>query len=225
MQNTPRFIGLAVHKDSIAVAVCEADGRATSLGVIPNTPEAVVRLIRKLGSAEHLRVCYKAGPCGDVLYEQLARLRIDCIVVAPSLIPVRAGDRVKTNRRDALKLARCLRNGDPTPVWIPDSAHQALRDLVRAREAALEDQRRIRAVSSRNALRVGDPRERACAACRPPAELAGRGSLTTTTLRAPIHPDGSPRARCTFRRTVPDVRHGGVGKRCVAGAGGLGDSF
>ena len=144
MKNSTRYIGLDVHQDSIAVAVCEADGTATSLGTVPNDPDAISRLMRKLGPADKLRVCYEAGPCGFVLYWQLCELSIDCMVVAPSLIPVRPGDHVKTDRRDALKLARCLRNGDLVPVFVPDAAHLALRELVRSREAALRDQRRAR---------------------------------------------------------------------------------
>jgi transposase len=135
---------LDVHKDTIAVAVCEQDGTACSLGTIPNEPEAVARLMRKLGSPQQLYVCYEAGPCGYVLYWQLSRLGIRCDVVAPSLIPVRAGERVKTDRKDALKLARALRNGDLVAVFVPDAAHLALRELVRTREDALIDQRRAR---------------------------------------------------------------------------------
>lgn len=144
MKNSIRFVGLDVHQETIAVAVCEQDGTATSLGTIPNDPAAVARLMRKLGQLAQLRVCYEAGPCGYVLYWQLTQMGLDCIVVAPSLIPTRPGDRVKTDRLDALKLARCLRNGDLTPVFVPDSAHLALRELVRAREDALCDQRRAR---------------------------------------------------------------------------------
>jgi transposase len=144
VKNSTRFVGLDVHQDLIAAAVCEADGTATSLGTLPNSPDAIARLMRKLGPADKLRVCYEAGPCGFVLYWQLCELGIDCMVVAPSLIPVRPGDRVKTDRRDALKMARCHRNGDLVPVFVPDAAHLALRELVRSREAARGDQKRAR---------------------------------------------------------------------------------
>jgi transposase len=100
--------------------------------------------VKKLWPANRLRVCYEAGPHGYGLYWQLTRLGVHCDVVAPTLVPVKAGDRVKTNRRDAEKLARCYRSGDLTAVWVPDAAHEALRDLVRAREAAKEDQLRAR---------------------------------------------------------------------------------
>lgn len=140
-----RFVGLDVHARTITVAVAESGGgEVRSLGTIPNDPEAVRRLVKQLGPVERLRVCYEAGPTGFVLYWQLTRLGVACVVVAPTLIPVRASDRVKTDRRDALKLARCLRAGDLTAAWVPDAAHEALRDLVRAREAATQDHLRAR---------------------------------------------------------------------------------
>jgi transposase len=129
-----RFIGLDVHAETIAVAVAEPDGEVRALGVIPNRPESIRRLIKKLGPTDQLRVCYEAGPTGYVLYWQLTGLGVKCEVVAPTLVPVKAGDRVKTDRRDALKLARSYRSGDLTAVWVPDAAHEALRDVVRARE-------------------------------------------------------------------------------------------
>ena len=129
-----RFVGLDVHAETIAVAVAETDGEVRSLGVIPNRVESIRKLVKKLGPAEQLRVCYEAGPTGYVLYWQLTALGAPCEVVAPTLVPVKSGERVKTDRRDALKLARSYRSGDLTPVWVPDAAHEALRDLVRARE-------------------------------------------------------------------------------------------
>jgi transposase len=150
-----RFIGLDVHAETIAVAVAEPDGEVRSLGTIPNRPEPVARLIRKLGKPEQLRVCYEAGPTGYVLYWQLSELGVKCEVIAPTLVPVKAGDRVKTDRRDAEKLARCYRAGDLTPVWVPDAAHEALRDLVRARLAARRDQLRARNRLGKFLLRHG----------------------------------------------------------------------
>jgi transposase len=150
-----RFIGLDVHAETIAVAVAEPSGEVRSLGVIPNRAESVGRLIRKLGKPEQLRVCYEAGPTGYVLYWQLSELGVKCEVVAPTLVPVKAGDRVKTDRRDAQKLARCYRAGDLTAVWVPDAAHEALRDLVRARLAAKRDQLRARHRLSKFLLRHG----------------------------------------------------------------------
>src|SRR5260370_39560869 len=140
MPTNLRYVGLDVHAETIAVAVAKPDGEVRSLGILPNRPEAIAKLIRKLGSREPLRVCYEAGPCGYVLYWQLTRLGVHCEVVAPTLVPMKPGDRVKTDRRDAEKLARCYRAGDLTAVWVPDAAHEALRDLVRARDAPQQDQ-------------------------------------------------------------------------------------
>ena len=156
MTKTIRYVGLDVHAETIAVAVAEASGEVRALGTIPNTPEAVRRLIKKLGTGgATLRVCYEAGPTGYVLYWHLTELGVVCEVVAPTLVPVKAGDRVKTDRRDALKLARSYRGGDLTPVWVPDAAHEALRDLVRAREAAKADQLRARHRLGKFLLRHG----------------------------------------------------------------------
>src|ERR1700680_2487688 len=139
-----RFVGLDVHAETIAIAVAEPDGDVRPLDVIPNRSESIRKLVKKLGPAEQLRVCYEAGPTGYVVYWELTAVGVKCEVVAPSLVPVKAGDRVKTDRRDALKLARSYRAGDLTAVWVPDAAHEALRDLVRAREAAKKDQLRAR---------------------------------------------------------------------------------
>lgn len=150
-----RFVGLDVHAETIAVAVAEPNGEVRSLGTIPNRSDSVRRLVRKLGAPEHLHACYEAGPTGYVLYWQLTELGVKCEVVAPTLVPVKAGDRVKTDRRDAEKLARSYRAGDLTAVWVPDAAHEALRDLVRAREAAKKDQLRARHRLSKFLLRHG----------------------------------------------------------------------
>ena len=155
MQKKLRFLGLDVHAETNAVAVAEADGEVGSLGVIANRAESVRKLIRKLGSGEELRACYEAGPTGYVLYWQLAELGVQCDVVAPTLVPTKSGDRVKTDRRDAVKLARCHRAGDLTAVWVPDASTEALRDLVRAREAAKQDQLRARHRLSKFLLRTG----------------------------------------------------------------------
>ena len=150
-----KFVGLDVHAETIAVAVAEQDGEVRSLGVIPNREDSVRKLARKLGAVEELRFCYEAGPTGYVLYWQLARMGAKCEVVAPTLVPVKSGDRVKTDRRDALKLARNYRAGELTAVWVPDAAHEALRDVVRAREAAKKDQLRARHRLSKFLLRHG----------------------------------------------------------------------
>ncbi len=140
-------VGLDTHKAKITVALAEPgrSGEVRLHGEIANRPEAVRRLIERLG-AKHgrLRVCYEAGPCGYGLHRQIAALGHDCTVVAPSLVPRRPGDRVKTNRRDAVTLARLHRAGELTEVWVPDPTHEAMRDLIRARTAAMEAVRRAR---------------------------------------------------------------------------------
>jgi transposase len=155
MSKDTRWVGLDVHAETLAVAVAGRSGEVRSLGGIPNRPEAIRALVKKLGGPEGLRVCYEAGPTGYVVYWQLSSLGVHCEVVAPTLIPMKAGDRVKTDRRDAEKLARLYRSGELTAVWVPDGAHEALRDLVRARESAKADQLRARHRLQKFLLRHG----------------------------------------------------------------------
>jgi transposase len=146
-QNSEVYIGLDTSKLKISVAVAATgrEGEVRFYGDIDNTPEAAERLVSKLAKRHSkLSFCYEAGPTGYGLYRQIIRLGHECIVVAPSLIPKRAGDLVKTNRRDALTLAKLHRAGELTPVWVPDPGHEAVRELVRAREAAMEHLRRAR---------------------------------------------------------------------------------
>lgn len=150
-----RFVGLDVHAATIAVAVAEKDGEVRSLGTIPNREQSIRKLVTKLSGSGTWRACYEAGPTGYTLYWQLTKLGVECAVIAPTLIPVKAGDRVKTDRRDAERLAKSFRAGDLTPVWVPDAAHEALRDLVRAREAAKKDQLRARHRLGKFLLRQG----------------------------------------------------------------------
>ncbi len=150
-----KFVGLDVHAETIAVAVAEQDGEVRTLGVIPNREESIRKLVKKLGPVEQLCFCYEAGPTGYVVYWQLTALGAKCEVVAPTLVPVKSGERVKTDRRDAVKLARNYRAGELTAVWVPDAAQEALRDLVRAREAAKKDQLRAKHRLSKFLLRHG----------------------------------------------------------------------
>jgi transposase len=139
---TIKFIGLDVHKDTIAVAVADEGlkGEVRFYGTIPNTPEAIRRLVNRLsGPGTALSFCYEAGPCGYGIYRQLTKLGAACLVIAPSMMPRRPGERIKTDRRDALTLARLLRAGELTAVWVPDEGHEAVRDLVRARRQAKAD--------------------------------------------------------------------------------------
>ena len=158
MKRNLRYLGLDVHAETICAAIAEPDGSLRELGTIRNRPEAVRKLVTKLGVLEQLRVGYEAGPTGYTLYWQLTALGVSCDVIAPSLIPTKAGDRVKTDRKDAVRLARCYRAGDLTAVWVPDAATEAWRDLVRAREAAKQDQLRGRHRVSKFLLRHGRQR-------------------------------------------------------------------
>jgi transposase len=141
-----KFVGLDVHKETIAVSVADPDGgEVRYLGEIPNIPDAVVKLVRRLRKeGAKLSFCYEAGPCGYGLHRQLLDLGQVCQVVAPSLIPKKPGDRVKTDRRDSLNLARLHRAGELTAVWVPDGAQEALRDLTRAREDMKHIQRQAK---------------------------------------------------------------------------------
>lgn len=148
MMETTTYVGLDTDKAGIDVAVAEgwAGGEVRWFGRIANTPEALLRVVRKIEApGRRLVVCYEAGPCGYGIYRRLnTRPGVRCEVVAPSMVPRRAGDRVKTNRRDALKLAKLLRAGELTAVWVPDAAHEAMRDLVRARGQVMADLTRAR---------------------------------------------------------------------------------
>jgi len=145
MHDSSKHIGLDVHKDTIAVAVADAKCEARSWGTIAHRSAEVAKLVKKLSPhGEVLRFYYEAGPCGYGLYRQLTGLGHDCRVVAPSLIPRKAGDRVKTDRRDAVNLARLGRAGELTAVWVPDGEQEAMRDLMRCREDAKAAERQAR---------------------------------------------------------------------------------
>jgi transposase len=141
MNHNTVFIGLDTHKETIAVAIAEdgRDGEVRYYGQIANEPAAVLKLVKKLaGKYGKLCVCYEAGPCGYGLQRLLASLGHECAVISPSHTPRKKGVHIKNDRRDALALARLHRAGDLTAIWVPDEAHEAMRDLVRARNTALE---------------------------------------------------------------------------------------
>src|SRR6202048_1843791 len=141
------FVAFDTSKTKHAVAIAEGErgGEVRFLGDISSSPAVVERLIRKLaGRYGKLHFCYEAGPTGYGLYRQIEALGHACLVIAPALIPKRPGERVKTNRRDAVTLARLHRAGELTGVWVPDATHEAGGDLVRARGAVAGDLRRKR---------------------------------------------------------------------------------
>jgi transposase len=157
-QHTDFFVGLDVAKARHAVAIAEdgRNGEVRYLGEIDADKESVRRLAARLAKRHgRLHFCYEAGPTGYGLYRQLTQLGHLCSVIAPSLVPRKPGDRIKTNRRDAQQLARLLRAGELTEVWVPDEAHEAMRDLVRVRDAAVIDLRRKRQTISSMMLRLG----------------------------------------------------------------------
>ena len=151
-----RWVGMDVHKETIAVCWLDDQRSAEEELEIPNVPARVGKLMTKLArEAKEIRICYEAGPCGYALRRQISKLGFQCEVVAPSLIPKRAGDKVKTDRRDARKLARLFRAGELTFIQVPDEQQEAARDLVRCREDLVEDTTRARHRLSKLLLRHG----------------------------------------------------------------------
>ena len=189
------YIGLDVHKDSVFVASCDADGRESSLGSFSNQ-DALLRILRRLAEKADLRICYEAGACGFVLYRLLVDQGLDCIVVAPSLIPQKSGDRVKTDKKDALKLARLLRAGVLTAVFVPDEALEAVRDLVRLRQDAKADQKRAKNRLGKFLLRTGFLPPPACK----PWSKPHRQWLDTVHLEQPAQ-------QCVLREHIAEVDH------------------
>src|SRR5208282_126823 len=148
MEQLTRFIGMDVHKDTIVVAVTATGdvGKATPYGTFPNTAAALEKLVKRLQQAGGgpLKFCYEAGPCGYGVHRTLTKMGEDCMVVAPSMIPRKSGERQKNDKRDAASLAVLHRGGLLTAVWVPDAAHEAMRDLIRARLAAVRAVRAAR---------------------------------------------------------------------------------
>ncbi len=148
-------VGLDVHKDRISVALLRPGSDVTDQETIPNTAEAVRKLVARWGDPTAVRVCYEAGPCGYELQRLFTSLAIDCTVIAPALVPRRPGERIKTDRRDARKLCRLFRAGELTAVRVPPPDEEAVRDLVRLREDLGEDILRARHRLSKFLLRHG----------------------------------------------------------------------
>jgi transposase len=137
--NSITYVGLDVHKATVSVAVAESgrSGEVRQVGTFANRADVLRKMVERLTRrGGQLSFCYEAGPCGYGLHRLLSGLGHGCTVVAPSLIPIKAGDRIKTDRRDAVMLAKLHRAGELTAVWVPDAAHEAMRDLVRARATA-----------------------------------------------------------------------------------------
>lgn len=157
MNKTVHYLGLDVHKETIAVSIApQNSAEVRRYGIIGGTLEAVDKLLKKLAQPEvELRVVYEAGPCGFVLCRHLRSRGIHCDLVSPSLIPRKASDRVKTDRRDADQLARLYRAGELTAIHVPDQEDEAVRDLIRARYAAVDDLRKARNRLKGFLLRLG----------------------------------------------------------------------
>jgi transposase len=158
MANSEAFVAFDAAKVRNAVAIADTgrDGEVRYLGELENTEAATRKLVIQLAKKyDRLSFCYEAGPTGYGLFRLIQSLGHECIVVAPSLIPKKPGDRVKTNRRDAINLAKLLRAGELTAVWVPDERHEAMRDLVRARDAAARDYKAKRQNVTSFLLRLG----------------------------------------------------------------------
>jgi transposase len=185
MEQPTRFIGMDVHKDTIVVAVTAAGdvGKATPYGTFPNTAAALEKLVKRLRQAGNgpMKFCYEAGPCGYGVHRTLTNLGEDCMVVAPSMIPRKSGERQKNDERDAGSLAVLHRGGLLTAVWVPDAAHEAMRDLIRIRLAAVRGVRTARQQLSAFLLR----HERIFPNGRKPWTKAHRGWLADQSFAQP----------------------------------------
>lgn len=158
MRKIVKYVGLDVHKDSINIAIADEgrDGNVRVYGKIHNDLGQIDKVMRKLISQNsELHCVYEAGPCGYTLYRHLTSQGIDCVVIAPALIPKKVGDRVKNDRRDAKNLATLHRSGDLTPVYVPDETDEALRDLVRTRKDITIARRTVKQQINAFVLRQG----------------------------------------------------------------------
>lgn len=157
MKNITTYVGVDAHKKDLFIAMLVGDGQTPVTWTVPNEPNAVRRLVRKLEreAPGPVEMCYEAGPCGYALQRQVTTPRVRCQVIAPALIPRKPGDRIKTNRRDARKLGELLRAGLLTEVRPPTPEEEAVRDLCRARDDAREDVQRARHRLGKLLLRRG----------------------------------------------------------------------
>jgi transposase len=185
MEQSTRFIGMDVHKETVVVAVTATGdvGKATPYGTFANTAAALEKLVKRLRQAGSgpLKFCYEAGPCGYGVHRTLSRLGEDCMVVAPSMIPRKSGARQKNDKRDAANLAVLHRGGLLTAVWVPDTAHEAMRDLIRTRLAAVRAVRTARQQLSAFLLR----HERVYPGNRTPWTKVHRGWLADQSFAQP----------------------------------------
>lgn len=154
-KDTTIWVGLDVHKDTISSCSLVDNGQEETASTFVNDEKEIRRHIKKLAARGTVRVCYEAGPCGYHVRRQLEAMGVECVVIAPSLIPTKAGDRVKTDRRDARKLVRYFRAGELTPIRVPSETEEAVRDLVRARDQLRRDAARQRHRLAKFLLRHG----------------------------------------------------------------------
>lgn len=195
MKKAITFVGLDVHATSIALAVWLPGADKPQVSEIPNDAKLIRRTCTRLQGERTLRCCYEAGPCGFELYRQLTAMGIACDVIAPALIPQRPGDRIKTDRRDATKLARLYRAGELTAIRVPTPDEEAVRDLVRAREDVRKDLMAARHRLSKFLLRHG--------------RLYTQGTTWTQRYWAWVRPQtfAHPAARATFDHYLLQVHH------------------